>query len=49
MKPELLEPDLKTAHKPTEFLAAKLQCLKRMKLDSTGSFHEETARLVKAS
>jgi hypothetical protein len=45
----LLEPDLKTTHKPTELLAAELQCLKRMTLDNTGGFLEETARLVKAS
>jgi hypothetical protein len=49
MRPGFLEPDLKTTHKPKEFLADKLQCLKRMKLDTIGGFHQETARLVKAS
>jgi hypothetical protein len=42
-------------HKPQEIErkakkpAAKLQCLKRMKLDTTGAFHQNIAKLLEAS
>jgi hypothetical protein len=45
---------LKTNHgklndKPKELFAAKLQCLNCMKLNTTGPFHQNTAKLVEAS
>jgi hypothetical protein len=54
MRPGRLERHLDTNHKrlkdkPREFFGARLQCLKRMKLDTTGAFHQNTAKLVEES
>lgn len=54
MRPSRLQRHLMTNHlalkdKPKEFFAAKCNSLKRMKLDSTGDFRKETAKIVEAS
>jgi hypothetical protein len=53
MRPSCLERHFNINHKklkdkPKEFSAAKLQCLKCMKLDTTGAFHQNKAKLIEA-
>ncbi|CAM2097282.1 unnamed protein product [Caretta caretta] len=54
LRPSCLEQHLTKNHsalkdKPKEFFAAKLQNLKCMKLDTTGTFHQASAKVVEAS
>ncbi|CAM4667033.1 unnamed protein product [Lepidochelys kempii] len=54
LRPSCLERRLTKNHstlkdKRKEFFAAKLQNLKRMKLDTTGAFHQVSAKVVEAS
>lgn len=54
MRPGRLERHLNTNHaalkdKPTDFFVSKKSCLKRMKLDSSGSFRMENEKAVEAS
>lgn len=54
MRPGRLERHLTTNHaalkdKPTEFFVSRKSCLKRMKLDSSGSFRMENEKAVEAS
>uniref|UniRef100_K7FBQ8 DUF4371 domain-containing protein n=1 Tax=Pelodiscus sinensis TaxID=13735 RepID=K7FBQ8_PELSI len=54
LRPSRLEQHLMKNHsaltdKPREFFAAKLQNLKCLKLDITGSFHQVSAKVVEAS
>ncbi|CAB3242569.1 unnamed protein product [Arctia plantaginis] len=54
MRPSRLERHLSTKHsalkdKPKEFFASKSASLKRMKLDSTGSFAQSSEKVLEAS
>ncbi|CAK1591819.1 unnamed protein product [Parnassius mnemosyne] len=54
MRPSRLERHLSTKHsslkdKPKEFFASKSASLKRMKLDSTGSFAKSSEKVLQAS
>lgn len=54
MRPARLERHLTTNHvalkdKPKDYFVAKLNTFKRMKLDSTGVFHQDTTNVVEAS
>lgn len=49
MRPGRLEHHAALKDKPTDFFVSKKSCLKRMKLDSSGSFRMENEKAVEAS